>query len=552
MNKSYYFSIISILLFFYISTSCHPDNETRFENVSDIPVLTVGDTVWSLYNVNGSFINDNLPKGFPSLVINNHFSIINDGKISLYRMDEIVEEVKGCNDLKCVGVFQDGLIPVTFPNSRIKLLDYDGDVVFELKPYNGTEIYSCSLSFSEGLLRIISVDGLYGYCDTKGEYVIPPKYTLARNFHEDVAIVELPETDSESTHRAFSVIDREGKVLFTLDKDIIPQTYDFSYGRIIVNHLKRGIGYVDKNGIFYKLPNNPTGVGQYDDNYFTFADKNGYWGVSDYKGRLIINPKYESIKLLPDQSFLTEDKNFKFYILDRTNNIKMKFENVTQVKYYKNLGFLVRNKDGISILNTNAVRSYDKYFSEVSLEKSVSTFIKSDVFNTVDPFEQFIQALSSHGVGKYILKHPVYRVLSEKPEEYISSRKISDKQIFYNDGKGKYTFEIYTDKPISLNKQDESNRIEYNEGARIIGMRFKIKVSPKEWEKQKMKYSLKVNNKGFNLVKTVVKNGRTLKLYQTITSELVLIEDPQNKEVSIILLADREALKVRKQLFGHN
>lgn len=113
--------------------------------------------------------------------------------------------------LKLQGVF--GSLIVVEGDCGYRLLDCSGKLVAELKGVASTG------GFSEGLLPAKFSDGKYGYFDSKGELVIPARFTNARSFENGLAEVQLldpavetPESrTTDRKHRGF--IDRKGNLI---------------------------------------------------------------------------------------------------------------------------------------------------------------------------------------------------------------------------------------------------------------------------------------------------------------------------------------------------
>lgn len=540
---------ISALLILSTISSCHPDNDERFEHASGIPVIIRGDSLWSMYGINGNFKFENRLKQYPSLVIDGHFSMINsDGSYSLYKLTDKPELIKGCGRLTSVGYYNEGLIPVSSPGSRIRILDMNGNVKFELKPYNGEEIRGCANTFFNGLLRILTPSGKYGFVNKKGQYIIKPIYSMARDFSEGLAVVETIESANKNHSGEFSVINTNGEIQFTLDSNIFLQTYHYHDGRLVAIRNGR-LGFIDRKGRFTTCMDSATGIGQYDKDFYVFSSQNGLWGVADYKGNIIIKPYYKNIEILPAQTFLVEKKDNRYLVLDRMDNIKINFKDADQVKYFKNLGFLVHDNKGISLRNTNGVRICDKYFSDVSLEKTVCSFIRSEIFKELDLFKQFIASLTTHGIGIFELNAPISTYLNGKDiSEYIFSKQISSDKIFYENEKSSYRFTAFTDCIIAGPDRRNPKIGIINQKAKIIAMKLEIHVSSADWATDKMVLSNNLHSKGFNLMQSYVKEDMTYKLYQSINSELIIEENPSENIVTVYLMAGHGAKKFRSAL----
>lgn len=81
-------------------------------------------------------------------------------------------------------------------------IDKSGHVRIRLEPSQD------ATSFAEGLAAV-SRGGLWGYIDTSGAWVIPPRFTTVQEFSEGLAAVGTGEYTSKATR--FGFIDRTGK-----------------------------------------------------------------------------------------------------------------------------------------------------------------------------------------------------------------------------------------------------------------------------------------------------------------------------------------------------
>ena len=71
--------------------------------------------------------------------------------------------------------FNNGLAPVVKKNERIKFINTDGEVQFELTQHEGKEIVQAN-RFSDGRAIIINEEEKYGFINTDGEVILAPKY----------------------------------------------------------------------------------------------------------------------------------------------------------------------------------------------------------------------------------------------------------------------------------------------------------------------------------------------------------------------------------------
>jgi WG containing repeat len=85
----------------------------------------------------------------------------------------------------------------------------------------------------------------FGYINTKGQFAIEPKFLFARNFSEGVAWAQSEASSNNSPNR-FDAIDKDGRILFSLDGQIASEFKD-GLARVIVKDRDE---FVDRSGRF--------------------------------------------------------------------------------------------------------------------------------------------------------------------------------------------------------------------------------------------------------------------------------------------------------------
>ena len=136
--------------------------------------------------------------------------------------------------------------------------------------------------FNNGLAWAKTEDGKVGFIDTKGNWVIKPKYNAAKDFSNDgLARVKLD---------SWTFVDKTGKELTVPSADSFG---DFSDG---LAYIKTGgkVGFMNKKGDVV--------IDQQFDRVRDF--KNGYaavvqgekWGFIDTKGEWVIKPQFDGVK----------------------------------------------------------------------------------------------------------------------------------------------------------------------------------------------------------------------------------------------------------------
>lgn len=165
-------------------------------------------------------------------------------------------------------------------------MDTEGKVVFVMK---GVKYLGW---FSEGLAPF-SPDGLtYGYADTSGKVVIPPKFKVAKGFKDGTAVVK---------GTLWGVIDRRGRYLIKPEYlAVVPANYGLFWVR-----LRNAWKLTDTTGRF---------LGGYYINFYPFNEEGWAkvetpegWGVVDTGGRWIVKPRYAMVDTAVGGVFLVRD-----------------------------------------------------------------------------------------------------------------------------------------------------------------------------------------------------------------------------------------------------
>lgn len=159
--------------------------------------------------------------------------------------------------------FSEGVAPVEIgeaPNVRCAFIDETGTEVVTLdSKYIGID------SFSEGLARVQTADGKYGYVDKSGKEIVSPKYDFARQFIDGLALVCIGEWREDPFGRRDLVNGRYGFINHA-GEEVIPLKYVYadrqSEGLIGVDDNGLAWGFIDYNGNEI-IPGQYTNIGQF-------------------------------------------------------------------------------------------------------------------------------------------------------------------------------------------------------------------------------------------------------------------------------------------------
>ncbi len=108
---------------------------------------------------------------------------------------------------------------------------------------------SVESSNRDTLIAMVMKDGKYGYINTQGDYIIEPKYPLARSFSNGVACVNFNGVRNEVLKGAvggsYAFIDTKGQIMFDGKTFSKPLSFYNNYATIELPNRK--MGFIDKD-----------------------------------------------------------------------------------------------------------------------------------------------------------------------------------------------------------------------------------------------------------------------------------------------------------------
>ncbi len=195
-----------------------------------------------------------------------------------------------------VGDFSDGY-------AAVAKYDVKGTLKWGYVDTTGTLIipteWSSASAFTNGL-AIVSKNGKYGVIDTTGTLVVPLSFDGMRSFSDGFALIR--------SNDKWGYMDKLGNVVIPAEWDY---AYPFSNGRAIV---EKKVGedqvatVIDQNGavVFSKTY---ASLVQVNDSYYVFREtKNGPSGLMKADEKIIVEPTWDWIGALGDESMLIRVK----------------------------------------------------------------------------------------------------------------------------------------------------------------------------------------------------------------------------------------------------
>ena len=385
-----------------------------------LPFKTDDKDAWGLLGKDGKPLFKDEFDGEISPSINGVFAVEAKNGISLYRTSDKPELIKGCEDLKAVGMMNEGLIPIVRKGQRIEYVDKDGKTKFVLNPHKNKEIVFASI-FIDGLAVIETDDEKYGFIDTKGKVVIEPKYSYVSVFNEGLCLVQRIEKDKDTL---IVIINKDGKEIKKLPKDISIESTIFEegklYAKIGTGENRRCVFFDTKGEIMRKLPKKVKRVSDYQGDYYIYSDEEGNKGVNNMKDETVIRAKYESMEFVGKNTFLVE-KGDKWNLIDDEDNVIKTFEDYTIMRYFDDWECLLgTDSDGkTELLNTKGEKISNEAFVLSNSFYPCVSGVNSDYFDVAATAEKLANCISDNGIGKIKLGDSMQQWLDgDKPALY--------------------------------------------------------------------------------------------------------------------------------------
>lgn len=393
------------------------------EDMELIPVKTTQDGRWSMANEKGEIVYSEEFTNEPTVAYHGLFVVEEGEGYTLYKTGGAKPEaVKGCEGLKAAGYMEDGLIPVTFPNSRITLVNAEGKKQFELSPIDGKEVVRSAVAFTYGRLAVETEDGKQGYVDTKGKVVIKPKYDEAKAFSEDVAVVGTAVADSASKDQKmlYAVIDKDGKELFKLKENYSLVSNIFVYGYLLVQDDNDHYLLLNHQGEATKLPSRIHEIYGYNDKFILYNNEDGDAGVCDPKGEVVIRAKYASIGFGADNKFYAQkDKDSKeISLLDAKGEVVQTLDYEAMQYMGSKFGTLAKDGKVVIMLDKNLKQKGKEEYYEVGLKQNLCS-VKSDYYDPQAVVNAVANMVTDKDVAGFTFGTLAQTVLKgTEPEDY--------------------------------------------------------------------------------------------------------------------------------------
>lgn len=521
--------VVLLIVFGWLSLqSCQNKSSCDIDKSKYIAIQTESSGKWGMMGGDGQILFSDEFKHEPSPVSEGYFSVQEGDYYVLYIVAPTPIIVGDCDNLKSVGVFKDGIIPLTHENERITFVDGEGNQKGILNPIGNKEIVGCSPYSNEGLFVIYDEDNKYGFSDQAGNIVIQPKFEHANLFYDGVALVK----GNINGNPAYVVIDKNGKVLFRLKNDIYPEGECFYSGLLKARNSDDTWGFVDKDGSFIKAKGNVVRIDQYNSESFIFMNKDYLWGVMSMNGEVLIRPKYASIKYLPDGNFLAKADD-QFFVLNKEGN------RITTIDGYDeviplNVGILSFAAKGVStykFLNKDGKPVGNQEIYGIGNQDIKMPDVVTDFFNYDLALNAFLGGLTANGYGSYDINMPIKSIGISDYEAFLNKIEYGNPDLEKKGWKYNVNVKVITDEAIAHWADDGfESKIVVNPNAIIDNILVTLTTSVPCWKALKDKIVAGLQSKGYASVEktetSLLFNGKNcnVEIMPTVSEECIIMK----------------------------
>jgi hypothetical protein len=192
-------------------------------------------------------------------------------------------------------------------------IDKTGKIV--IQPQFERSGYAVSGDFSEGLAAVV-INGKWGYIDKTGKVVIKPQFSMAGEFSEGMARIEVESGDSE--YGLLGYINKNGRIVIKPQfKNVrlkMPNWGKFSEDLAVVE-INEKMGFINKAGKIVIEPKYDWAVSF--ENGIAAVTIDGKHGFIDKSARLVIPAIYENANLTTFSEGLAQVKlDGKYFFID--------------------------------------------------------------------------------------------------------------------------------------------------------------------------------------------------------------------------------------------
>ena len=420
-------SAIGVLLL----TSC---GKTNTIEVNYLCAQTEDDSNWGMIGPDGKMLFVDEFENCPSSAFNGYFTVNEEDGIAVYRAEKKPKLVPGLEGLYDAGFFSEGLIPVTRQDSRIEMVDKDGNTKFTLMPVDGREIVHVNGFFNGGVAQFQLEDGFVGAVNTNGDIVINPIWNTIYWFNDGVAYAS---RDNER-EGALYIIDNAGDEICRLASSFHPYNYAFKHG---ISPAYKGSdndrvsGFINKQGEFARVSSKINEILEWTNDYFTYTNDDEKCGVMSMKGDVLIRPKYEAIMIIGDNHFLAKKTTGTYAIVNlEGEELKRLHGDIERLLpasldiFSSKFALIYENGDSeYFLLDNKGEYNRSEPYEGINFYTPSQT-VDSRYFNVDAAAQKLVSEITDNGYGSYTLGTAMSEYCTGDAEDYRNSTAIGGEE----------------------------------------------------------------------------------------------------------------------------
>lgn len=345
-SKSLVKMVLFALLLPLVSCSEKEQSETTY-----MPFKSSAEGKWGLIGTDGTVLFEEEFKDRPTSVMNDRFMVQNgNGLWEVYTAESKPEKIG--EEYLQIADFTADVTPSVKKNEKIKLIDVNGKEKVVLEKVGSKNIIRCS-PFKFGHATITVEDDLCGIINTKGEVVVEPKYLRITPISGSKFLALEEPRDESSESGTLSVLEKGGKSVMSLkigakekyaDFDLLASTSEYL---AICSSIDgdRQWGYINlSKDVVVKPTSKIRSLGEVKGNYFIFSDGEN-WGVMNFKGEVVLRPKYDHLTWADDDVLIAYDRDSKYSVINLEGDKITKDDYLDILPFYDGSHAAVRISD---------------------------------------------------------------------------------------------------------------------------------------------------------------------------------------------------------------
>jgi len=230
----------------------------------------------------------------------------------------------------------------------------------------------------------------YGYIDTSGQVMIHPQYTFARDFVNNVGIVEY--------NNKWGMVDQESNIL-------IPCDYDgLHFLENTGNKIIRVYNKLEKYGLIDTLGQVRVNL-QYDE-IGAFSDgrlavkRNGLWGYVDKYGREVIPCRFRRVKNF-SEGYAAVQLRRSWGVIDKQGDVTIDFIHKKIGNFKRGLAW-VGNNDGYGFINSEGRYIIEPRFNRAfDFEGGIARVIEKGRYGLINQRGEYINTARFAEIGQF-------------------------------------------------------------------------------------------------------------------------------------------------------